>query len=115
MTTTERHRFTTQGICVGVVSALWIGAIILFVGTGKVMAEASWADAITEGAKAGAHVVDQASQKDVLWLALAACILSSLATIVTVALTFWIAITGVKAMDRIGNHLNFNPWDRKHK
>lgn len=113
MTTTENRRINAQWTFtwVAVILAAW--SIMLFGACGVVYGE--WSDAVSDSAKAGIKVVDLAAQKDVVWLSLAAATVASLSAIVQTLLMFWVAISGVKAIDRMANHLNVNPWGKGHK
>ena len=113
MTTQENNRIVFQRAVsyVALILAAW--SLFLFGTCGVVYAE--WSEAVSDGAKAGIKVVDMAAQKDVVWLALAAATVASMSAIVQTVLMFWVAISGVKAIDRMANHLSVNPWGKSHK
>lgn len=117
MTTSEKKRFGFQGTGVYLTSLMIVASAFMFVGAGMILtcpalADAGITDAVMEGSKVGVAIVDRAAQKDVLWLALAAATINGIAVIVAMGLTFWIAISGVKALDRIGHYLQINPWGK---
>jgi hypothetical protein len=113
MTTTEKKRIGAQKMMLWV---CWASSFWVFMLFGSVaVAYGDWVDTAEKSAAAGFRVVDLAAQKDIVWLALAAAIVSGLANVVQTALMAWISISGVKAIDRVGHKLDINPWTKGHK
>lgn len=113
MTTIENKRISAQRTLMwtSLIFATW--TIMLFGACAVTYGDL--VDTAEKGARAGIKIIDLAAQKDIVWLALAAATVASLSAIVQTLLMFWVAISGVKAIDRMANHLNFNPWGKGHK